>query len=219
MERKTVFIRAVVVLAIVPFCVPSVATFSQSSGMPGTSHPYWGFGGGGGLVHSITGASDAPESGSPRFGAVGYGSVGYDFGSIRTDAEFGIQSYLASIRERNDDIEAANIFGLVMMVNAWYEVESVLPFSPYFGIGAGATHISISEYDFDGNGWGFAYQAGVGVSVPYLHELRPVFYFGFGYRLFGILETEITGIESPNGKRFATPTILHCFESNLRLVL
>ena len=215
-------IRAMIVVAIAWLCVPSVAAFAQSGGMPETSHTYWGFGGGGGLVHSTTDASDPSESEFPRFGVAGYGSVGYDFGSIRTDAEFGIQTYSASIGERGDYIEATNVFGLAMMANAWYEIESGVPFSPYFGIGAGATYISISEYGLDGNGWGFAYQAGVGVSFPYIAKAtfpRPAFHFGLGYRLFGIFETGITGIESTHGSRSVAPTILHCVETNLRLVL
>ena len=59
-------IRAMIVVAIAWLCVPSVAAFAQSGGMPETSHAYWGFGGGGGLVHSITDASDPSESESPK---------------------------------------------------------------------------------------------------------------------------------------------------------
>ena len=138
--------------------------------------------------------------------------VGYSYGS------FLVARYLAL----HGPDGAANVFGLAMMANAWYEIERGVPFSPYFGIGAGATHISISEYGLDGSGWGFAYQAGVGVSFPYIAKAtfpRPAFHFGLGYRLFGIFETGITGIESTHGSRSVAPTILHCVETNLRLVL
>ena len=211
--------RFAFVVAIALLCVPTLSTFAQSGIMPGSSGVYVAAGGGGGLVQSISDVSDAAEPEIPRIGVVGYGSAGYDFGSIRTDAEFGIQSYLASIREQGDDTEAANVTGLAMMANAWYDIESVFPFSPYFGIGIGANYISINEHDFEGTGWSFAYQAGVGVSVPFLivqPVMRPVFYFSGGYRLFGILETEITPIESTLGKRFVPPTILHCLELGLR---
>ena len=197
--------RAVLVI-ISLFFVPAVASFTQSG-------VYFAFSGGGGLVHSITDESDTPDSDLLKIAAVAYGSVGYDFGSVRTDAEFGIQSYLAStsIGEQGDT-ENASVTGLSMMANAWYDFDSVVFLYPYVGIGAGATYMSIVEYDDDSNGWGFAYQAGVGVAVPV--TIRWPVYFSIGYRLFGILETEITG--SVHGKRSVAPTILHCIEFGLR---
>ena len=196
--------RAVLVI-ISLFFVPAVASFTQSG-------VYFAFSGGGGLVHSITDESDTPDSDLLKIAAVAYGSVGYDFGSVRTDAEFGVQSYLAQIREKGN----FNVTGLSMMANAWYDFDGVF-LIPYVGIGAGATYLSIDEHDYAGSGWGGAYQGGVGVAFP-VTFVGPV-YFGIGYRLFGILEIDIEGVESVHGKSSVPPTILHCFVLGLRYVL
>ena len=129
------------------------------------------------------------------------GAVGYDFGSFRADAEF---TYLSSKfvfgvdpdDGRGEDQEAFDTLTvLAATANAWYDLDTGTAWTPYIGIGVGATNLSVqlaenSDDDpvFDGSGWGFAYQAGVGVAF----EVLDGFSLQAGYQFFGTLETEVT---------------------------
>jgi opacity protein-like surface antigen len=130
------------------------------------------------------------------------GALGYDFGSFRADAEF---TYLSSKfvfdvdkdEGRGENVEADDTLTiLAATANAWYDVDTGTAWTPYIGIGVGATNLSVQlatgtdegEQYFDGSGWGFAYQAGVGVAFEVLDGFSLV----AGYRFFGTLETDVT---------------------------
>jgi opacity protein-like surface antigen len=129
------------------------------------------------------------------------GAVGYDFGIFRADLEF---AYLTSKfvfdvdpdDGRGDNVEADDSLTVMAgMANAWYDLDTGSAWTPYIGIGVGATNLSVqlaenSDDDpvFDGSGWGFAYQAGVGVAFEVLDGFSLV----AGYRFFGTLETDVT---------------------------
>ena len=206
-----------VLISVALLSVSAVATFSQSPMMMESSGIYVSVGGG---LAILPGTTETPHSGEnlsdykeehrndPNdanwafdlgFGV--NGGLGYDFGSFRADAEF---TYLSSkfvfgVDEddgRGEDQEAFDTLTvLAAMASAWYDLDTGTAWTPYIGIGVGATNLSVqlaenSDDDpvFDGNGWGFAYQAGVGVAF----EVLSGFSLTAGYRFFGTLETEVT---------------------------
>ena len=136
-----------------------------------------------------------------------HGALGYQFGDIRAEAEF---SYLSANQNKlesggreiefsEDDYDALpRLAAMSFMANGSYELDTGTPFSPFVGIGIGATNLSLlgatpkdAADDFEpteATGWGFAYQAGAGLGV----EVADGFSIRLGYRLFGTLETELT---------------------------
>ena len=205
-----------VLLTIALLSVPAVATFSQSPMMMDSSGIYLSVGGGLSILPGTTETPHEDLSSDLKIGAgfgdeteaswdfdLGFGvdaAVGYDFGSFRADAEF---TYLSSKfvfdvhkddRRGTDEEADDTLTVLAATANAWYDLDTGTAWTPYIGIGVGATNISVQLAEgtdadpyFDGNGWGFAYQAGVGVAF----EVLSGFSLTAGYQFVGTLETEV----------------------------
>ena len=202
-----------VLITVALLSVSAVATFSQSPMMMETAGIYVNAGGGLAIVPGTTetphskvfledpkNPNDADWAFDLGFGVDG--AVGYDFGIFRADLEF---AYLTSKfvfdvdpdDGRGDNEEADDTLTVMAgMANAWYDLDTGSAWTPYIGIGVGATLLSVQlatgqdeedEY-FDGSGVGFAYQAGVGVAF----EVLSGFSLTAGYQFFGTLETEVT---------------------------
>ena len=202
-----------VLLTIALLSVPAVATFSQSPMMMDSSGIYVSVGGGLAIVPGTTEtphSKDFPKNPMDPNDAnwdfdLGFGvdgAVGYDFGSFRADAEF---TYLSSKfvfdvdkDDRRGENEEADdtLTVLAATANAWYDLDTGTAWTPYIGIGVGATNLTVQLADgsdeddeyFNGTGWGFAYQAGVGVAFEVLDGFSLV----AGYQFFGTLETDVT---------------------------
>jgi opacity protein-like surface antigen len=202
-----------VLITVALLSVSAVATFSQSPMMMETAGIYVNAGGG---LAIVPGTTETPHSKdfleNPRnsndadwafdlgFGVDG--AVGYDFGIFRADLEF---AYLTSKfvfdvdpdDGRGDNVEADDSLTVMAgMANAWYDLDTGTAWTPYIGIGVGATNLTVQLADgsdeddeyFNGTGWGFAYQAGVGVAFEVLDGFSLV----AGYQFFGTLETDVT---------------------------
>ena len=207
-----------VLLSTALLALSAVTAFSQSPMMMDKTGIYANVGGG---LAIMPGTTDTPHENLPKdlktgkgFGDhemanwdfdFGFGvdaALGYDFGSFRADAEFTYLSSKFVFDVHEDDRRGTNedaddtLTVLGAMANAWYDLYTDTAWTPYIGIGVGATNLSVQLADgsdeddqyFDGNGWGFAYQAGVGVAF----EVLSGFSLTAGYQFFGTLETQVT---------------------------
>ena len=203
-------------LSIALLAVSAIAAFPQSPMMMESSGIYVNLGGG---LAILPGTTDTPQENlpdtpkgnrpmDPREASwdfdLGFGvdaALGYDFGSFRSDVEFTFMSSKAVFDVDKDDRRGVNVVAddtltiLALTANAWYDLDTGTAWTPYIGIGVGATNLSVQLSEgtddddryFDGTGWGFAYQAGVGVAFEVLNG----FSLTAGYQFFGTLETEV----------------------------
>ena len=127
------------------------------------------------------------------FGYTFGGAVGYDFGDFRVDVEVGYLSVggdltLAGVKDdKADNLTLAVVAGTA---NAWYDIDTGTPFTPYVGAGAGGANVSATIKDtpeYKGTGWAFAYLGGAGVT----YAITPQIEIDLGYRLLGALGVEV----------------------------
>ena len=194
--------------------LPALATFSQSPMMTETSGLYVNVGGGLTIVPGTTDTvhDNIPDKKKPMDEKKaswdfdpGFGvdaALGYDFGSFRADAEFtyATSKFVFDVdkteRRKKSDEADDTLTALAATANAWYDLDTGTAWTPYIGIGVGATNLSVQlatgpdtdDQYFKGEGWGFAYQAGVGVAFEVLNGFSLV----AGYQFFGTLETKVT---------------------------
>ena len=233
-----------VLLSTALFSLSAVAAFSQSPMMMESSGIYANVGGG---LAILPGTEETPHTRSfpknPRNDNdanwafdLGFGvdaAVGYDFGSFRADLEF---TYLTSKfvfdvdpdDGRGDNEDADDTLTVIGgMANAWYDLDTGSAWTPYIGVGVGATLLSVQlatgqdEEDqyFDGSGLGFAYQAGVGVAF----EVLSGFSLTAGYQFFGTLETDVTDdngtTDNDDDDHTVTPTLMaHGIQLGMRFL-
>ena len=233
-----------VLLSTALFALSAVTAFSQSPMMMESSGIYVNVGGG---LAILPGTEDTPHSrnfpANPRnvndanwAFDIGFGvdaAVGYDFGSFRTDLEF---TYLTSKfvfdvnpdAGRGDNEEADDTLTVIGgLANAWYDLDTGSAWTPYIGIGVGATFLSVQlatgqdEEDryLDGSGLGFAYQAGLGVAF----EVLSGFSLTAGYQFFGTLDTEVTDdngtTDNDDDDHTVTPTLMaHGIQLGMRFL-
>lgn len=103
-----------------------------------------------------------------------------------------------------------------LLLNTFGVYRSKSPFTPYFGVGAGAARIAADNLKVTGqllsnsDALAFAYQAGTG--VDYL--LAGALYLDLGYRFFGIIPPRLT---ESNGLKFKSDYFSHNVVLGLRL--
>ena len=150
------------------------------------------------------------------------GAAGYSFGHVRVEGEF--SHTVSSIghwdwEARDGDGNVINrtfierrLEAIGMMANAWYDVDTGTPVSPYFGGGVGAIHlaaietewgesvgaVNIGDYDFlEAAGVGIGIQVGAGLGIDLLEFVQ----LRLGYRLTTTLAAKLV-----EDRDFATDT-------------
>ena len=127
------------------------------------------------------------------FGYTFGGTVGYDFGDFRVDVEVGylsVRGDVTFVGEKDDKADNLTLAVLAGTANAWYDIDTGTPFTPYVGAGAGGANVSATIKDtpeYKGTGWAFAYLGGAGVT----YAITPQIEIDLGYRLLGALGVEV----------------------------
>ncbi len=146
-------------------------------------------------------------------------AVGYDFGMGRLEGE---------IAYRQNDFDKVDVLGidlgadgdtsaLSFMVNAYWDIETGSPVTPYLGGGIGMANVSINDFqvDFfgdvaDDDDTVFAYQLAAGVGF----EVAPSLVLDLGYRYFA---TEDPEFEDDFGDKFDSEYATHNASVGLRM--
>lgn len=157
-----------------------------------TDSPYAAIQAGVTLIDDATAKSTVTEEYSLDPGFAAGGALGYAFGQLRVEGEALFKS--ASLDEVTyaptgltvDVSGSVSVLGV--MANAWYDIDTASPWTPYIGGGAGWARIGaeVKEVDFDESDGVFAYQVGAGIGYS-MSESTTVF---IEYRYFGSSDPE-----------------------------
>ena len=145
------------------------------------------------------------------FGYTFGGAVGYDFGDFRVDVEVAYLSVRGDVTfsgKKDDKADNLTLAVVAGTANAWYDIDTGTPFTPYVGAGAGGANVSATikdTPDYKGTGWAFAYLGGAGVT----YAITPQIEIDLGYRLLGALGVEVTHANYvPDVDASFTPSIM-----------
>lgn len=130
-------------------------------------------------------------------GFLGTGAVGYDFaGPFRAEAEYGWQKNdidTLSYSNRFGNFNQGDLKTQTIMANAFYDVDTGSPWSPFVGAGIGWAKVDLNTpaLPFGDNDDVFAYQLMAGVAYNVSENLA----IDAQYRFFGTQDATIQGAD------------------------
>lgn len=127
------------------------------------------------------------------------GAFGYDFGTYRTEVEFGYRDndidLIKNMPNNSGRLRDLNLTGeattLSYMLNTYIDFENDTALTPYVGAGLGIADIELDYNGEERDDTVFAYQAAVGVG----YDINARLTLDAGYRYFATQRPDFDGIE------------------------
>lgn len=142
-------------------------------------------------------------------GEIGYRQVSLDKLAVRNDGGLGAALGLGSLNGVTTNVEGDET-ALSFMANAWYDVKTGTPFTPYVGGGVGLARVGLNNVSVagitlvDDEDTAFAYQLGAGVAYALTESVS----LTLDYRFFSVVDATFTDVSGSFGSEFHSHNVM-----------
>jgi opacity protein-like surface antigen len=142
-------------------------------------------------------------------GEIGYRQVSLDQLKVNNDGGLGAALGLGSLNGLTTNVEG-NETALSAMANAWYDVKTGTPFTPYVGGGVGLARVSLNNVSVagvtlvDDDDVAFAYQLGAGVAYALTQNVA----LTLDYRFFSVVDATFTDASGSFSSEFHSHNVM-----------